>query len=84
MPNVVSCRSCGAAIFWTKSAKTGSAMPLDAQPVDAGNIYLVDGLAHVKSGDAAEQMMQGPMYQSHFATCPNAAHHRKPKKESKE
>ncbi len=73
------CRSCGAAILWVKSARTGTLMPLDAAPVENGNIFIKDGLAVVLSGDLFETMLDGPRYQSHFASCPNAAKHRKTK-----
>lgn len=75
--NIVQCRSCQARIFWAKSAKSGAAMPIDADPIEGGNIRIINGEAHVLSGDMAEEMMRGPAYQSHFVSCPHAARHRK-------
>lgn len=73
------CKSCGKLLIWAKSAKSGVSLPLDADPVEDGNVYLVDGLAHVKSGDLSEEFMQGPTYQSHFGRCPFLGRHRKAK-----
>jgi hypothetical protein len=74
------CRSCSAPLLWVRSATTGSLMPLDAEPAEDGNIWLVDGMAHVHNGSLFEEMLpEGPRYKSHFASCPNAAQHRKPK-----
>jgi hypothetical protein len=61
------CKSCGAAIEWVKSAKTGKAMPLDAAPAADGNLVVIDGVAH------AAMVGEGPRRKSHFATCPQAA-----------
>jgi ribulose 1,5-bisphosphate synthetase/thiazole synthase len=66
------CRSCGAAIIWAPSAMTNRLMPLDAIPVDAGTFVLT------ATGHAAyHPSSTAPRYVSHFATCPNAAAHRK-------
>jgi hypothetical protein len=62
---------------------SGKAMPLDAEPDDGkGNIAVsaagvADVLAGVLLADAAAAKI--PLHTSHFATCPNAAQHRKPK-----
>lgn len=73
------CRSCEAPVFWIKTAATGKAMPLDATPNPDGNVVIRGGLAHVlKHGDL---LVQGERrFTSHFATCANAAQHRKAKK----
>ncbi len=74
------CRSCQAPILWVHSAVTGALMPVDAVPVsEGGNIVIVDDKAHVLKGDLFEELMplETPKYKSHFATCPNAAKHRK-------
>ena len=73
------CRSCGAEIIWIRSAATGSLMPLDAEPVEGGNVVVKDGMAHVMRGDLFEEMLDGPCYQSHYVTCPQAAKWRKAK-----
>lgn len=80
MPEITPCRSCKAPIMWVHHSRTGSIMPLDAEPVPDGNITLVDGLAHVHNGELFEEMMpEGPRYRSHFVTCPDAATYRKRK-----
>lgn len=71
------CRSCGAPIQWAHTA-TGGRMPLDPEPVPHGNVRLVDGVAHVLSRGAAWDGVE-PRYRSHFATCPNATLHRRPR-----
>lgn len=81
------CGSCGALMVWVKTKS--AAMPLDAHEersgatersamvavptvFDDGNIVLDDGVARVKAlGD------EGPFYQSHFVTCPEAKQWRK-------
>jgi hypothetical protein len=68
------CRSCHKAIVWAKTV-TGKSMPLDVEPVEGGNIQLVDGIAHVVGKGAQGELL----YLSHFATCSSAARHRKPK-----
>lgn len=86
---IAACRSCNAAIFWATTARTGSRMPLDALPVAAETIDDRRGLlVLLKSLDdtpvaigpgwfVAELEVPIAYYRSHFATCPNAAAHRK-------
>jgi len=69
------CRSCGATIIFVKTAK-GKSMPLDVQPADDGNIIVVDGVAVYLKGEAPPNKLR---WKSHFATCPQAAQHRKKK-----
>ncbi len=61
------CRSCQASILWIKSATTGRAIPCDPDQI---RIITADGRSEAG-------------YITHFATCPNAAEHRKPR-EAKE
>lgn len=61
------CRSCGAAIIWAE--RGGRRMPLDAVPVDQRGLFNFD------NGYA---LTPRTVYRSHFATCPNAAQHRRP------
>ena len=71
------CRACGAPIVWARHLITGRTAPLDAAPSDAGTWSLVD---HPEHG-----AVYGPSYTpegrhtSHFATCPDAATHRRPR-----
>jgi hypothetical protein len=75
------CRSCGAAIIWEPSTASGKLMPLDAEPHPDGNIVLIPAGAMVLSKETAEtgKRIGSRRYRSHFATCPDAAQHRKPK-----
>lgn len=64
------CRSCKAPIEWAYTVK-GGRIPLDPGVFDDGNISLDDaGVAHVVK-------TSGPLRRSHFASCPNAARHRR-------
>lgn len=67
------CKSCHAPILFTDTA-TGSTMPLDPTPTVEGNIE-IDGMGRAvvrkKQADGLRR------YTSHFATCPDAARHRK-------
>jgi hypothetical protein len=65
---------------------TGARIPLDVEPSERGNVLVhIDGLAEVLSeADMAEwtnrQRWMGrstTLRVSHFATCPNAAKHRR-------
>lgn len=67
------CSSCGAAILWLNTAK-GKSMPVDAEPSEGGNIRISRGVAEVLS---KPDQKDEPLHKSHFATCPNAATHRK-------
>ena len=74
------CRLCGAPILWVRSQNTDALVPLDQEPVEKGRIALVDGKAVVLRGDLFEEHLEeGPRYQSHFASCPNAVQHGKRK-----
>lgn len=68
------CRSCAAEITWVKTT-AGKMIPLDVEPVDQGNIVLVDGRA-VVTGQATLLGDEGPRYVAHFVTCPDADEHR--------
>lgn len=69
------CRSCGAPIIWAIT-ENGKRMPLDAEPAERPT-----GVFRLEpSGD--DLIARRPIeqvYISHFATCPNADQHRKPK-----
>lgn len=78
MAEMEHCRSCGAAIRWVKTQK-GKAMPVDWEPSCDGNLRVILGVAIVLNGEELSKHRNGvtPLYQSHFATCPDAALHRK-------
>jgi hypothetical protein len=89
-PNMVKglCRSCKAPIVWAVTAK-GEKMRVDEQQVlpGVGNLVLwfeVDGLGNPVDPPTqrvmtatAEQRASGPVWLSHFATCPRAGAWRK-------
>lgn len=84
------CSSCGAPLLWT-TYSTGARMPLGRKPVAGGTLKVYRKLPSrtepydpelSKSGDypwlcAWDKSETEPRYQSHFASCPDAADHRK-------
>lgn len=77
------CDSCGAPITWA-STSTGKRMPVDRDPHPDGNVMLRprqrgEGLEATVLGplDRLEQGRVHQLYRPHFATCPNAARHRR-------
>ena len=76
------CRSCKAPIRWAVT-EAGRPIPLDLEPVDAGNVRLDD--ARVPGGapiavivfSEDREAFAGELYLSHFATCPYAQEHRR-------
>jgi hypothetical protein len=82
---VTACRSCGAEIVWAFTPD-GRRMPVDAQPVDGGNVLLTPAVeprgapTATVVGKRAQPTLfgdDGPRYVSHFVTCPDAARHRR-------
>ena len=81
------CRSCGAEIKWMKTT-AGKWIPVDVPGVafvedPAGDeLFVVNCLGAVMRGRRRQGSGAFPIgYTSHFATCPNAAAHRKREKE---
>lgn len=84
-PRVSKCRSCGARIYWARTA-SGIAMPVDelragkqATPT-VGNVDLRrrrDDPAELTATVVAEASRSPQLWTSHFATCPHAAQHRR-------
>lgn len=76
------CESCRAPILWVKLA-SGANTCLDPDPVPHGNVYRTvspDGAEVFRVVSKALPAPPGELlYVSHFATCPNAARHRKRK-----
>jgi hypothetical protein len=78
------CRSCNAPIRWVRTA-AGKAMPIDPAPdLERGNLLVgfVGGeeIATILTGNelASSRARRDPLHLSHFATCPQAAAHRRP------
>lgn len=68
------CKSCGARIVWAVTEIERRGIPVDEQTNMAGNLIFV------ADGNAVRVVPPGQgKYISHFATCPNAKKHRKPK-----
>lgn len=74
------CRSCGAEIAWA-TTPGNSLIPLDNAPRDTGNLAVHrnprgDLIARPLTGGALPEAHE-KLGISHFATCPNAAGHRR-------
>lgn len=72
------CRSCDAPLRWARTEK-GRRIPLDPDPYTGPEPA---GLFVIRDGDLAvavprDAFPHEPHYRSHFATCPNAAQHRR-------
>jgi hypothetical protein len=78
---IAPCKSCGSPMIWTKTG-TGKSIQLDPDPVPNGNIVLhADGTAmYITKAMMNALDPEAKRYVSHFATCPNAAQHRKEKR----
>lgn len=83
-PRVSRCRSCRAAIVWATVTASGKTMPVDASAHAEGTVRFVSGTAtgpsvEVLGGDALLRARGegAPLFRSHFATCPQAASHRR-------
>lgn len=85
--NFGTCRSCGRQILWIRTT-AGKNMPVDTAYVDyvlpkegekaAEKIVTPNGEV-VSANRATGEERDGFGYISHFATCPNAAQHRRRK-----
>lgn len=73
------CRSCGAAIRWAISKATGKWIPIDPTPTLDGNLALEPGANadEARAYTPEDAALHRPRYTSHFATCPDAAEHRR-------
>ena len=67
------CSSCGAEIDWYLTRK-GKSIPIDPDPVPDGNLFFHGSVIHYAKHPPAPGEER---YKSHFATCPNAKHHRR-------
>lgn len=74
-PTLRPCRGCDRPVMWCQTAK-GSAIPLDPEPVESGNLVVVTGNPD-GSGPRlalyARPMDDGPRFVSHFVSCPRAS-----------
>lgn len=86
-PDFARCRSCGAQVLWVLTGN-GKRMPLDATPSAAGNMFvftpdnpdaalIAESTTSTSARASAARVEDRPRFLSHFATCPNAAQHRK-------
>ncbi len=78
------CSTCGAPIRWAMG-HNGKRIPLDAEPAPNGNVRIAPSNLPDVGTWATYVTRESPaapgevLYLSHFATCPDAKTHRKPK-----
>lgn len=80
-PQRARCESCGAEIWWAHTSN-GEWMPVDAAPVENGNLWLErDEQAQIVRVHYASKARPRPegkrAFCAHFVTCTHASHHRK-------
>lgn len=82
---MASCSSCCRDVVWVTVSASGKRMPIDPAPRLDGNLRFLasrapDGTRLVEYVTPAElaDASSGLRFVSHFATCPDAASHRKP------
>jgi hypothetical protein len=82
-PHEIKNCNCGAKMFFAPSAASKGAkkVPVDADPVPHGNIFLNDDHHAVVVSKKNPSPEGATLYLSHFATCPHSAQYRT-KKES--
>lgn len=73
------CSTCDAPVIWAKFGATGKRVPLDVAPRADGNLTTTgadrDGTPLVVMAGEATPITE--RYTTHFATCPDAAKHRR-------
>ncbi|MER5388353.1 hypothetical protein [Saccharopolyspora sp. NPDC002686] len=75
--HITQCPDCRASIVWATTGK-GHQMPLDAEPVPAGNVLLSADRKGVHAGVLGPNQAAGardrdqPLYQHHRLSCPYA------------
>ena len=70
------CRTCGAKIIWAVTDK-GHNIPIDPTPRPDGNLMLCEDGAVLLAIPVCEGDNPTERYVSHFASCPDAAVHRR-------
>ncbi len=74
---ISACRTCGAEIIWAEMP-SGKRCPFDVEPSSAGQWDLEEDRGTVLAVSLQRAEGSGEEgYTSHFATCPNAATHRR-------
>lgn len=73
------CRSCGSPVVWATTSVGGKKIPIDPDPVSTGNLTITRDAGRGVLAHTAAAGSPVPRYVSHFATCPNAAQHRRPR-----
>lgn len=81
------CSTCASPIEWGRFEKSGKAVPLDVGPVPDGNLVVVrrdsGDVPIVRIATVADRERGGTLRRAHFASCPQAAEHRRPRSSSR-
>ena len=74
------CGSCKRPVIWTLTDRD-KRMPVDATPSTAGSVALsmLDGQVRSRVVEVKLRFGRRDLHTSHFATCPDAAKHRRPR-----
>lgn len=81
-----SCRSCRQRIVWAVVRASGKRIPLDPEPRGDGNLAVigatdtgVPAITYLRGGTPpmGDDPVDADRFATHFATCPNAARHRR-------
>jgi hypothetical protein len=65
------CRSCNAPVVWVQTVK-GKRMPVDLEPVWAGNLILRERMGQAPLVFYTKPYAEIKRFISHFSTCPEA------------
>ncbi len=71
------CRSCGAPVLWCRT-EAGKMMPVDAEPVENGNLEVIRAGDRLIARVRGEDLLGSHRYLSHFVTCPQSREWRAP------
>lgn len=71
------CSTCGADCAKTETTATGALMLADPVPSPRGNLRVERNLFGVLTSTVVGSGSEPVLYLPHFATCPDANHHRK-------
>lgn len=74
---VSKCRSCKADIVWCEHEETRRLSPIDLDPHPDGTVRLLPPREGQTTPRYTIDQSPGIRRRPHFATCPNADHHRK-------
>jgi len=72
------CGTCGAPMRWERTVR-GKPIPLDPQPVPGAHLFITVPSGRVADDRSQEAHPGAERFTTHFATCPDAHKHRRPR-----